>query len=166
MKIHIIGCSGSGKSYFAKALSDKYKITHYDLDDIQWDKTSSKYGVKNTEVKRNAELSAILEKGDWITEGIYYAWVGKCFENADVIYLLDIPPLVYKYRIIRRFIRRKLGIEKSKKETLKSLFDLLKWTDKFQKNNLIEIKKILSGYADKTVVIRNSEEIKQILLKP
>lgn len=166
MKIHIIGCSGSGKTYFANALSEKYGIPHYDLDDICWDKCAGKYGIKAPEEKRNAELAEIVKKDDWITEGIYYAWVGECFENADVIYLLDIPPLVYKYRIIRRFIRRKLGIEKSKKETLKSLFDLLKWTDKFQKNNLIEIKKILSGYADKTVVIRNSEEIKQILLKP
>ena len=37
MKIHIIGCSGSGKTYLANALSKKYNISHFDLDDIQWD---------------------------------------------------------------------------------------------------------------------------------
>ena len=39
MKIHIIGCSGSGKTYLANALSKKYNISHFDLDDIQWDIT-------------------------------------------------------------------------------------------------------------------------------
>ena len=31
MKIHIIGCSGSGKTYLANALSEKYNIPHFDL---------------------------------------------------------------------------------------------------------------------------------------
>ena len=35
MKIHIIGCSGSGKTYLANALSKKYNISHFDLDDIK-----------------------------------------------------------------------------------------------------------------------------------
>ena len=29
MKIHIIGCSGSGKTYLANALSKKYNISHF-----------------------------------------------------------------------------------------------------------------------------------------
>ena len=35
MKIHIIGGSGSGKTYLAENLSKKYGIRHYDLDDLQ-----------------------------------------------------------------------------------------------------------------------------------
>lgn len=33
MKIHIIGCSGSGKTYLANALSKKYNISHFDFSD-------------------------------------------------------------------------------------------------------------------------------------
>ena len=44
MKIHIIGCSGSGKTYLANALSKKYNISHFDLDDIQWDNNAKGYG--------------------------------------------------------------------------------------------------------------------------
>ena len=44
MKIHIIGCSGSGKTYLANALSKKYNISHSDLDDIQWDNNAKGYG--------------------------------------------------------------------------------------------------------------------------
>ena len=48
MKIHIIGCSGSGKTYLANALSKKYNIFHFDLDDIQWDNNAKEYGKKRT----------------------------------------------------------------------------------------------------------------------
>ena len=44
MKIHIIGCSDSGKTYLANALSKKYNISHFDLDDIQWDNNAKGYG--------------------------------------------------------------------------------------------------------------------------
>ena len=44
MKIRIIGCSGSGKTYLANALSKKYNISHFDLDDIQWDNNAKGYG--------------------------------------------------------------------------------------------------------------------------
>ena len=41
MKIRIIGCSGSGKTYLAKRLSKKYNIPNFDLDDIQWDNSQN-----------------------------------------------------------------------------------------------------------------------------
>ena len=54
MKIHIIGCSGSGKTYLANALSKKYNISHFDLDDIQWDNNAKEYGKKRTLDERKA----------------------------------------------------------------------------------------------------------------
>ena len=50
MKIHIIGCSGSGKTYLANALSKKYNISHFDLDDIQWDNNAKEYGKKRRHI--------------------------------------------------------------------------------------------------------------------
>lgn len=60
MKIHIIGCSGSGKTYLANALSKKYNISHFDLDDIQWDNNAKEYGKKRTLDERKALLQEIL----------------------------------------------------------------------------------------------------------
>ena len=163
MKIHIIGCSGSGKTYLAKALSKKYNIPHFDLDDIQWDNNADGYGVKMPVEKRTELLNNILENEDWIIEGVYYAWVGKCFEDADKIYVLDIPKRIYTYRIIKRTIKRKLGLEKGKKETLKSVYNLLKWTDTFQNKSMVEIRKILSHHTQKTMWINNRKEVKRII---
>lgn len=163
MKIHIIGCSGSGKTYLAKALSEKYNIPHFDLDDIQWDNNVDGYGVKMSIEKRTELLNKILENDSWIIEGVYYAWVGDCFRDADKIYVLDISKRVYTYRIIKRAIKRKLGLEKGKKETLKSVYNLLKWTDTFQNKSMPEIRKILAEYPSKTVWLRNKRDVANIL---
>lgn len=64
MKIHIIGCSGSGKTYLAKALSEKYNIPHYDLDDIQWDNNSDGYGV----IAKRFTLGAALCFISWLSQ--------------------------------------------------------------------------------------------------
>ena len=149
MKIHIIGGPGSGKSFLARKLSEQYKIPHYDLDDIQWDNFAEGYGTKRGSQERDSLLADILEKDDWIIEGVYYSWCTKCFEDADRIILLEVPRYKYRFRIIRRFVRRKLHLEKGKKETLKSLSGLLKWADKYQTSNLVEIKNILNKYPEK-----------------
>ena len=163
LKIHIIGCSGTGKTYLARKLSEKYNIQHFDLDDIQWDNSADGYGLKMPVNIREELLKRILSQESWIIEGVYYAWVTESFQRADVIYVLDIPSYIYKYRIIMRFIKRKLGIEKGKKETFKSVYNLLKWTNKYQNNNLKEIKKILEQYASKVVWISDSREIDKII---
>ena len=163
MKIHIIGCSGTGKTYLAKTLSNKYNIPRYDLDNIYWDNSSEKYETKTEFEKRDKLLQKILEKDSWIIEGIYYKWLEQSFKNADIIHILDLPKYIYKFRIIKRFIKRKLKLEAGKKETLKSLLDLLKWTDEFQKKDMKEIIKILEKYKEKVHFIKDKKEIKKIL---
>jgi DNA topology modulation protein FLAR-related protein len=94
---------------------------------------------------------------------IYYKWLEKSFKDADIIYILDLPKYIYKFRIIKRFIKRKLKLETCKKETLKSLLDLLKWTDKFQNEDMKEIIKILEKYKEKIYFIKSKKEINKIL---
>lgn len=151
MKIHIIGGPGSGKTYLANKLSGELGLPHFDLDELQWDHRSGDYGTKRDPDERDELLEAILQQNDWIIEGVYYSWCKKCFDQADRIYLLNVPRRICRFRMIRRFVRRKLGLEKGKKETLKSLRALLKWSDQFQHKNLIEIRKILSAYPDKVI---------------
>lgn len=149
MKIHIIGGSGSGKTFLANELSQKYNIPHFDLDDLQWDNNANAYGIKRDSDERQALLQEILSQENWIIEGVYYKWCKQCFADADEIYLLEVPRSVYRFRIIKRFVKRKLGLEKGKKETFKSLFALLKWADKYQEQDMVEIKKILEPYKHK-----------------
>ena len=149
MKIHIIGGPGSGKSFLAKELSKRYGIPHYDLDDLFWDNEAGRYGTKRDPQERDAMLDRILQEKDWIIEGVYYAWCLRCFEDADKIYLLDVPRHQYRHRILRRFIRRKLALEDGKRETLKSVSELLRWADHYREHNLPEIRRLLEAYSEK-----------------
>lgn len=163
MKIHIIGCSGSGKTYLANALSKKYNISHFDLDDIQWNNNAKGYGEMRTLDKRKALLQEILFNNEWIIEGVYYAWVQQSFDEADKIYVLNMPSYLCKSRIIMRFIKRKLGILKGKRETLKSVYNLLKWTETFQNKNLKEIRNILDRYGDKVIWLSRKKDVEKII---
>ena len=163
MKIHIIGCSGSGKTYLANALSKKYTIPHFDLDDIQWDNNAKGYGKKRPLDERKALLQEILFNNDWIIEGVYYDWVQQSFDEADKIYVLNTPGYLYKSRIIMRSIKRKLGIQKGKKETLKSVYNLLKWTETFQNKNLKEIRSILDRYDNKVIWLSSKKDVEEII---
>ena len=155
MKIHIIGGPGTGKTYLAEQLSKQLGISHYDLDLLQWDNDSEGYGTKRDPQERDVMLERILQNNDWIIEGVYYAWCSRCFEEADRICVLEVPRRKYRFRILRRFVRRKLGVEKGKKETLVSLKNLLKWADRYQTVNLPEIRTILSAYPDKVIDLRD-----------
>lgn len=151
MKIRIIGNSGSGKSYWAKQLSKKYDIGHYDLDNIVWDNSSKAYGIKNSQENRDKMLNEILKQDNWIIEGVYYKWCQSTFEQADYILVLQVPRRVYCYRIIKRFLKRKIGLEEGKKESLQSLQELLCWTKKWEKKNWLEIKKLLEDKQEKVI---------------
>ena len=163
MKIHIIGCSGSGKTYLANVLAKKYNIPHFDLDDIQWDNNAEGYGTKRPLEERNALLQEILNNNEWVIEGVYYAWVQQSFDEADKIYVLDMPRYLYKSRIIIRSIKRKLGIQQGKRETLKSVYNLLKWTETFQNKNLKEIKTILEKYENKVIWLSSKKDVREII---
>jgi len=163
VKIHIIGCSGSGKTYLANALAKKYNIPHFDLDDIQWDNNAEGYGTKRPLEERNALLQEILNNNEWVIEGVYYAWVQQSFDEADIIYVLDMPRYLYKSRIIVRSIKRKLGIQQGKRETLKLVYNLLKWTETFQNKNLKEIKTILDKYENKVIWLSSKKDVREII---
>ena len=65
--------------------------------------------------------------------------------------MLQVPRRVYCYRIIKRFLKRKLGLEEGKKESLKSLKELLCWTKKWEEENWFEIKKLLEVQQEKVL---------------
>lgn len=164
MKIHILGGSGSGKSYISKVLGKELNIRTYDLDNVQWDNDSKKYGTKNAPEKREELLKEIVNKKDWIIEGVYYKWTDISFDNADHIYAIFPSKSLQTYRIIRRFIKRKLGIEKNdKKETIKSVYDLIKWNIEYNTKDKEVIIEKLNKYGKKVHIVNKSNEILQLL---
>lgn len=161
MKIYIVGSVGSGKSTLARRMSKALEIPYQSLDELVHipDKTNPWGNRKRSIEERDSMFSSIIEQRDWIIED-----TGRpCFEAglkmADRIILLDIPPKLRSFRIFKRWIKQKLGIEKCiykpRYEMLKCMF---RWAKDYDtgKDNL---KERISAYKDKVVTIKNDKDI-------
>ena len=86
-KIIIIGCPGSGKSTFARKLSDITNIPLYHLDMI-WHKPDK---TTLTKEEFDEQLRDLLQKSEWIIDGNYQRTLEVRIKECDTIFLLDIP---------------------------------------------------------------------------
>lgn len=158
-RIYIIGSMGSGKTTFAKKLSQIKNIQHYDLDDIYYVK---KFSRKRNKKERVKKLNSIIRNKKWIIEGVYRSWTDKVFEKSDLIILLDIEYKHLRRRLIKRQIKRKPF-------AIKSLIRLIRIAKKFkvdEKEKPSRYKSYLEcieKYKVPLVILRNDEEIKLFL---
>lgn len=86
-KIIIIGCPGSGKSTFARKLSEITNIPLYYLDMI-WHKPDK---TTLTKEEFDERLRELLQKSEWIIDGDYQRTLELRIKECDTIFLLDIP---------------------------------------------------------------------------
>jgi adenylate kinase family enzyme len=158
-RIHIIGGAGSGKTFAAYRISEKLGIQAHDLDAIFWDNTDKSYNQKASPEVRDQKLKQILFNESWIIEGVYFKWLKESFQKADVIILLMPNYAICTLRIISRFIQRKIGIMPSKKkETIKGLIELIKWNQRYNKEDIPDIVALLKPYKDKMKVFSKADE--------
>lgn len=145
-KIVIIGCPGSGKSYFSKQLKEKLNIPLYHLDLI-WNKEDK---TTLTREEFDIELQKIFNIDNWIMDGNYQRTLDLRISNATTVILLDYPLDVCLNGALSR-----VGIKRDdmpwKEETLDENFK--QNIIKFSENNLPEIYKILDKYKDKKEII-------------
>jgi adenylate kinase family enzyme len=165
-RIHIVGPAGSGKSYAATKLSEVLSIRRYDLDDIFWSHTDNSYNIKADPAERDSALHQIVETSSWVIEGVYTSWVTESLARADRIVVLEVGVWTCAYRILTRFINRRLGLSKSNKmETIKGLFSLLKWNRDYINDRLPQIRKAMDEYQGKVIFAHNAETAISLLLK-
>lgn len=159
MKIYIFGIVASGKTTLAKSISQEYKIPCYEGDCIAW-AVSEGRRYKRSDIEQKQEIDRINNQGEWIIEGTYRESQRCIFDMADKIIFLDTPLWIRKIRIVTRFIKQKLGIEKCHyKSDMKMLKLMFKWTKEFERDrNRYET--ILNSYQDKLVIIKSSKELK------
>ncbi|BAK16347.1 adenylate kinase [Solibacillus silvestris StLB046] len=160
-RIHIIGSVGSGKTTLAKEISSWLDIPYYELDNVVWIRLESG-DIRRTEQEREEYLNSILQSDSWIIEGIHNEdWVSDCFHNADLILFLDTKYSIRTYRIIKRYLKQKLRIEKANYiPTLAIFFKMFKWNRYFEEVGKINFFNKYGVYKDKIEVIKNTKYIK------
>lgn len=159
MKISIIGASGSGKTYGARILEKQYLLYHCDLDEIFWDNSSDTYNVKASIEERNRRLLEILQYESWVIEGVYYDWLEEVFEKSDYIFIIKTNGILWRYRLLKRHIMRRIGYEKCKNETFESFKKLYKWNKSYYSKKLPLILKFLKPYKSKVIVVKSASQL-------
>ena len=86
-KVIVIGCPGSGKSTFSKALHDATGLPLYHLDMMSWNADGTKV-PKYTFMER---LHQALEKEFWIIDGNYGSTMELRMQFCDTVFFLDYP---------------------------------------------------------------------------
>ena len=152
MKILIIGPVGAGKTMLAKQLSKKYNIKHYEIDSIVHDDNAG--GRKRSQEEQNRIINQIDEMKDWVIEGTLRKNLYYLLGMSEKIIYLDISKRTRNIRILTRFIKQKLKIEKSNyKPTLKMLKLMYKWSREHE-NNKQQLEKCLNKYKEKLEIIK------------
>ena len=154
MKILIVGTVGTGKTTLARKLSKEYNIKYYEIDSIVHDDINKK---KRTPQQQNEIISNINKEDGWIIEGVLRENLEYLLETAEKIIYLEIPKNIRNKRILTRYIKQKIGIEKSNyKPNIEMLKMMFKWSNEFEKNR-DEFENKLNKYVDKLEVIGNEK---------
>ncbi|MFD2829654.1 DNA topology modulation protein FlaR [Corticicoccus populi] len=162
-KIHIIGSIGSGKTTIAKTLSVLLAVPHYELDNVVWKRLDSG-DTKRSISDRDEYLNRLAGSDKWIIEGVHHKWIEPSLKSADLIIFLDIDQSKRKWRIIRRFIKQILRIEKANyKPTIKIFRFLHNYNQQFDNQQKPEILKLLSLYHSKVITLNSDDDIAVLL---
>lgn len=152
MKILILGPSACGKTTLAKKIENKYNIPRIEIDDIvlQYEE----------DYERQKALDIFLENNtEWIIDDLGRSLYYKCWDEADIILFIDIPKSIVKFRQIKRYILRKLHIQKNNKDNnLKTLCFGLKMDNNYYKEVMPKKKKKLEEYPDKVFYINKAKQ--------
>ncbi|MFC4323059.1 P-loop NTPase family protein [Litchfieldia salsa] len=159
-RIHIIGSVGSGKTTLARDLSLRLNIPYYELDNVVWIRKEAG-DLRRTEQEREDFLNSIIQSEGWIIEGVHNEdWVSNCFHHADLIIFLDTNYSIRTYRIIKRFLKQKLRLEKSNyKPTLEIFFKMFKWNRYFEEVGKVDFFNKYRIHKDKIEVIKTTKLI-------
>lgn len=160
-KVLIIGDVASGKTTLAKRLSNIVNFPWYELDSIVYHK-SEEGRYTRTAVEQIQVIMDIDKNGTWIFEGTDRESYRCLFELADTIIFLDTPFRKRKRRILTRFFKQYLGIEKCHyRPDITMLKMMYKWARDFEKNRA-DFEARLFLYRDKVIKLYNNEDMEFI----
>ena len=165
MKILIFGIVASGKTTLAKQLSEEIHIPYFEGDCITWGFPGEER-YKRTDEEQLSIIKKIDEKPSWIVEGTYRKSQHILYDLADKIIFLDTPSGRRYFRIIVRFIKQKLRLEKCNyKPTAEMLRHMFLWTKEFEKNRKMHEDRLME-YQEKVIWIKSAKELEGKLFIP
>ena len=156
-KIIVIGCPGSGKSTFSKALHQITGIPLYHLDMLYWnaDKTTVERAVFLEKLFR------VVQKDQWIIDGNYGSTMELRLQACDTVIFLDYPA-----EVCLDGIRQRQGKPRSDMPWIETEEDeeFTQFVKDFHHQSSPQIIELLGKYSDKNIhIFTNRTQADQFL---
>lgn len=169
-KINIIGTSGSGKSTFAKQLSEQLHIPYIEIDAIFWGKN----WYWPPDEAFFARLQEALDQETWVLDGNYTRTTPIKWEAVDTVIWIDFSFARTLYQVISRSIRNLITKQElwpgtGNRQTIKRFFSkdsIILATIKLYRRNRLKYLKVMdsSEYAHiEFIHLRSPRECSQFL---
>lgn len=157
-KIIIIGCPGSGKSTFSKALHQRTGIPLYHLDMMYWN-------ADRTTVEKSvflARLSAALGEDAWIIDGNYASTMEMRMGACDTVIFLDYPTELCLAGVRERQGKPRGDMPWIETEVDEEFLDFIKAYNEQQRPRVMEL---LDQHREKNIIIFTDREQAERFLK-
>ena len=152
-KVIVIGCAGSGKSYFSRKLRDAVSLPLYHLDNIYWNEDG-------TTLERPIfyeRLGELLKLDEWIIDGNYKTTMETRMQACDTVFFLDFPTEVCLDGIKER--RGKPRSDIAWKHTLEDDDEeFVNFIKSYNTEHRPRVLELLEKYSDKNIVIFKSRK--------
>ena len=145
-KIIVIGCPGSGKSTFSRALHSRTGIPLYHLDMMYWK-------ADKTTVERSIflqRLSDVLERDEWIIDGNYGSTMEKRLAVCDTVFFLDYPTEVCLEGVSERIGKPRADMPWVETEEDLEFIEFIKSFNEKQKPQIMTL---LDKYRNKNIIV-------------
>lgn len=150
-KVIVIGCPGSGKSTFARALHKVTGIPLFHLDMLKWnaDKTTVS---KEVFLER---LQKVLSEETWIIDGNYGSTMELRLKQCDTVFFLDYPT-----DVCLDGIKQRKGKPRSDMPWIETEDDeeFLEFIRNYDTNSRPKVIELLNNNSQKDIVIFKSRE--------
>ena len=150
-KVIVIGCPGSGKSTFSRALHQKTGIPLFHLDMLYWN--ADKTTVQKSDFLER--LSAVLQKDAWIIDGNYASTMELRFAACDTVIFLDYSP-----EICLDGIKKRIGKPRSDMPWIETEEDaeFVEFVRNFSRQQRPKILELFGTHNNKNIIVFKSRE--------
>ena len=152
-KVIVIGCPGSGKSTFSRALHNITKIPLFYLDMMYWN--ADRTTVENAVFLER--LENVIQEDEWIIDGNYASTIELRLQACDTVIFLDYPLEVCLSGIAERKGKKRADMPwvEPEKEEDEEFMELVR---NYNSKNRPEVLKLLEKYSNREIYIFKSRE--------
>jgi len=162
-----VGYAGSGKTFLATKIANRYSIPHLQLDRLFLRHGGGSVAPEDTKTKEQiralmrAEISQFLDKNEhWVSDGTYTHVQSEIAEQADHVLYLDIPlwrrQLNHLKRVVLRIDRHP---EVSFWQDLYFTYDMIRRT----RMGHVYFQQLQTDHSDKLIILRSRRAVQKYL---